>query len=139
MEKSRTGSLNAWLLTARRSHVTILYAAGIVTFCVARLYYWHITYEVPFSDMIDYVCLGQRVASSFNFRWDSFWLAYKPPTFPLLLAINFRLFGAENLAAWRFFQTILLLSSLALALPGDNCHHEEPLFWHNPLLDCCPV
>jgi hypothetical protein len=125
---------NAWLLNAQKSKVTVLYAVGITTFCVARLYYWHITYEVPFSDMIDYVRLGQRVASSFNFRWDSFWLAYKPPTFPLLLAINFRLFGADNLSAWRCFQTILLLFSLLwlcreIAIATKNQYFGLALFW----------
>jgi hypothetical protein len=95
-----------------KSHIAILYGTGILTFWVVRLYYWHITYELPFSDMADYVHLGQRVAAHFDFRWDPFWIAFKPPTFPLLLAINFKLFGSDNLLSWRFCQTILLFSSL---------------------------
>src|SRR5690348_17220573 len=105
-------SINVLFKQVQKSHLAILYASGILIFWICRLYYWHITYELPFSDIDDYVRLGQRVALHFDFRWDSFWIAYKAPTFPLLLAINFKLFGLENLAAWRFFQTILLLSSL---------------------------
>jgi hypothetical protein len=128
------GRLKAWLFNADKSGVIMLYAAGIAAFWVARLYYWHITYEVPFSDMIDYVRLGQRVATSFNFRWDSFWLAYKPPTFPMLLAINFKLFGTENLDAWRLFQTILLLFSLLwlcreITIATNNHYFGLTLFW----------
>lgn len=91
----------------------ILFVGFTIIFWILRLSYWSITNEVPFSDIGDYVRIGQTVASAFDFRFDDFWASYKPPGVPLFLGLIFKFFGSDDLAWVRIFQTgILFVSAL---------------------------
>lgn len=85
-------------------------------FLIVRIYYWKITNEIPFSDMNDYVRLGTSVFNEFSFSINNFWLSYKPPTFPILVAVYFVLRGGFNVDMWGIFQVLIHLVSLCLLL-----------------------
>src|SRR5215813_5776416 len=53
----------------------LLYIGGLLIFWLVRVFYWHVTAEVPFSDLADNILLGERVAEHFHFWLTPFWLS----------------------------------------------------------------
>jgi len=94
--------------------IRLLFLLGCLTFWGIRVYYWSITVEEPFSDMADYVRIAHGILTAFDFGHGAFWQSYKPPTMPLLLAVDFRFFGLDNMIAWRVTQTAFLFVALLL-------------------------
>jgi hypothetical protein len=88
-----------------------LLAVGL--FAGLRIAYWNTVTEVPFSDMADYLNIAKGVLHDGSFKFDSFWMSYKPPTLPAFGAGVFLLAGSEDLLVWRValgFMTLLGLS-----------------------------
>lgn len=78
-----------------------------------RLFYWSQNYEKPFSDIADYVRIGMSVYQNWDFTFSPpFWLSYKPPVMPLIIALYFFLRGSFDLDLWPLFQTIIVYLSL---------------------------
>lgn len=85
---------------------------GVLAFWGLRIAYWRTTFELPFSDMEDYVRVARGVLASWDFRFDSFWVSYKPPGLPILLAAVFGVVGEESQAAWRWAQAAFTFAAL---------------------------
>jgi len=91
-------------------------AFSLIYFAI-RVTYWITVDETPFSDIADYVRIGQQVADHWDFAHTRpFWLSYKPPTMPLFLAAYFKLRNSFNLDFWPLFQTIFHFCSLLFLL-----------------------
>ncbi len=99
----------ATMTTGReRRHRHVLWVCSLaVVFFGVRAWYWSLTEEEPFSDMLDYLTIGHRVADSWTFDQSPFWQSYKPPTLPILIAGVVTLFG-KSLVAWRIFAAVFV-------------------------------
>lgn len=78
-----------------------------------RLIYWGSVSEIPFSDMADYVSLGQNFASGDWMLAGQFWGAYKPPGVPLLYAAMFFFTGSYDVDHLRWMQLLIFVMSVA--------------------------
>ena len=77
------------------------------------------------SDDIDYVALGKSLAHGEGFQLDGHATAFRPPGYPILLALSFRLFG-ESLLPVRVVQAAAdLLSCFVLFLLGRRLFSER--------------
>jgi len=95
----------------------IYFGLLILLYFIVRISYWVTHDETPFSDIADYVRIGQQVVENWDFaHFHPFWLSYKPPVLPLFLAFYFKLRGSFNLDFWPLFQTVFHFSSLLFLL-----------------------
>lgn len=81
-----------------------------------RIDYWLNTAEAPFSDMLDYITIGQNIAHHFFFGSNAQYYSYLTPVTPSLIAIAIAIGGAHFQMVFRLIvQTISFFGSLVLA------------------------
>ena len=96
-------------------------AAGLI----ARIATVALFHPPLFSDDIDYVALGKSLAHGEGYQLEGHPTAYRPPGYPLLLAVSFRLFG-ESLLPVRAAQAAAdLLSCFLVFLLGRRLFSER--------------
>ena len=126
-----------------------LWVVAIVFFAVSfwtlRVHYWTTTVELPFSDMLDYVLVGENIRDTFFFSKNETVFAYYNPVTPSLLAISMLLGGESYLWVFRVliqlitFSAALLLACelglligrqwLGIALLGIVAFCRPSIFW----------
>src|SRR5689334_11149413 len=87
-----------------------------VFFWGLRTYYWATTYEAPFSDIGDYVYVGQNIAQHFFFGISSQLVAYWTPVTPSFIALAIFIGGEHFEMVFRvLIQAIAFAGSILLA------------------------
>jgi 4-amino-4-deoxy-L-arabinose transferase-like glycosyltransferase len=118
---SREDSVMKFELRKSNTLLLCILAAGLIV-RIAAVTVFH---PPLFSDDIDYVALGQSIAHGQGYQLEGHPTAYRPPGYPLLLALSFSLFG-YSLAPVRLAQTFAdLLSCLLLYALGRKLFSER--------------
>ena len=73
---------------------------GIV-FWAVRLEYWTLVHEAPYSDIQDYVGIGQNIAAHFFFGINEAYFSYLTPVTPSIIALSIWLGGEQFEAVFR--------------------------------------
>jgi branched-subunit amino acid transport protein len=96
--------------------LTFVLVAYALTFWGLRVSYWATTSEAPFSDIADYVWVGQNIAHDFYFGTTDTFYSYYTPVTPSFVAIGIVLGGAHFEVVFRVVvQALAFLGSVNLA------------------------
>lgn len=110
-----------WLSPFERGAVQLfgpglVIAVYTVLFWSLRIKYWSVTHEAPFSDIADYVAVGQNIAHHFFFGENEAQVAYFTPVTPSFIAVSMILGGAHFETVFRIIvQSVAFAGSLVLA------------------------